>query len=76
MSEYGTINLGEFIRSGEGGTAVSYKHKSRNTLAKLYNPGFEADTARLRSYKETMRQFYLEKDLVPEDYQHAALTID
>ena len=150
MSEYETINLGEFIRSGEGGTAVSYKHKSRKTLAKLYNPGFEADrakaefltartvyelgiptpepfrlvtdgerygaeyefipgkrsftriiseepdrleeislafamearklhetkadTARLRSYKETMRQFYLEKDLVPEEYKQRVLS--
>ena len=46
MNEYVTINLEEYIRTGEGGTAVSYKHKSRNTLAKLYNPGFEANRAR------------------------------
>ena len=45
MNTYETIDLNEYVRSGEGGTAVSYSHKSRNTLAKLYNPGFEADRA-------------------------------
>lgn len=145
MDEYSTIDLGEYIRTGEGGTAVSYKHKSRASLAKLYNPGFEADRARaefltarsvfelgistpepfrlvtdgerfgaeyelipgkrsftriiseepdrleeislafarearklhetkadvtrLSSYKERIRQFYLEKDLVPEEFK-------
>ena len=34
------INLEDYVPSGEGGTAVTYKHKSRNSLAKLYNPGF------------------------------------
>jgi uncharacterized protein (TIGR02172 family) len=43
---YERINLDDYIRSGEGGTAVSYTHKNGNTLAKLYNPGFEADRAR------------------------------
>ena len=150
MSEYSTIELSEYIRSGEGGTAVSYKHKSRPALAKLYNPGFEADrareefltartvfqigistpepirlvtdgerygaeyelipgkrsftriiseepdrleeislafarearklhetkadTTRLRSYKERIRQFYLEKDLVPEEFKQRVLS--
>lgn len=149
MSEYRTIDINEYVRTGEGGTAVSYKHKSRNTLAKLYNPGFEADSARaefltaravfelgistpepiclvtdgerfgaeyefipgkrsfariiseepdrleeisltfarearklhetkadttrLRSYKDRIRQFYLEKDMVPEEYKRRAL---
>ena len=45
MPSYETIVLDDYVRSGEGGTAVSYKHKTRNTLAKLYNPGFEADRA-------------------------------
>ena len=45
MNSYETINLNEYVRTGEGGTAVSYTHKTRNTLAKLYNPGFEADRA-------------------------------
>lgn len=46
MDSYQKIKLSDYVRSGEGGTAVSYTHKTRNTLAKLYNPGFEADRAR------------------------------
>ena len=46
MCTYEKINLEEYKRTGEGGTAVSYTHKTRNTLAKLYNPGFEADRAK------------------------------
>ncbi len=46
MDHYEAINLDDYIRSGEGGTAVSYKHKTRDTLVKLYNAGFEADRAR------------------------------
>ena len=45
MNTYETIDLNEYVRTGEGGTAITYTHKSRNTLAKLYNPGFEADRA-------------------------------
>jgi len=148
MLSYETINLNEYVQTGEGGTAVSYTHKTKNTLAKLYKPGFEAerakaefltartvyelgvptpepyrlvtdgerygaeyelipnkrsftriiseeperlqeisltfaswakklhsmpaDTARLRSYKQVLTQFYQEKNLVPEEYkQHA-----
>lgn len=46
MDDYQKIELSDYVRSGEGGTAVSYTHKTRNTLAKLYNPGFEAERAR------------------------------
>ena len=46
MMEYQKIDLNEYVRTGEGGTAVSYTKKTRNTLAKLYNPGFEADRAK------------------------------
>ena len=46
MQTYETIDLNEYVQTGEGGTDISYTHKSRNTLAKLYNPGFEADRAR------------------------------
>ena len=46
MDHYELINLDEYTQSGEGGTAVSYTHKTRSTLAKLYKPGFEADRAR------------------------------
>ncbi len=149
MQYYQAIDLNDYVRVGEGGTAVSYKNKTHNTLAKLYNPGFEADraveefltactvfemgistpepyrlvtdgerfgaeyqfipgkrsftriiseeperleeislmfaretrklhetkadTAHLRSYKETVKKFYLEKDLVPEEYKQRAL---
>ena len=45
MLSYETIDLNDYTHSGEGGTAISYKHKTKNTLAKLYNPGFEADRA-------------------------------
>ena len=45
MNTYETIDLNEYVRTGEGGTAITYTHKTRNTLAKLYNPGFEADRA-------------------------------
>lgn len=41
-----SINLADYIQSGEGGTAIAYTHKDGKSLAKLYNPGFEADTAR------------------------------
>ena len=50
MNTYQKIELSEYTRSGEGGTAVSYTHKSRNTLAKLYNPGFEADRTKAEFY--------------------------
>ena len=45
MQDCETINLNEYTPSGEGGTAITYKHNSRNSLAKLYNSGFEADVA-------------------------------
>lgn len=42
---YEPIDLSEYIQTGEGGTAFSYTHKTRNILAKLYKPGFEAERA-------------------------------
>ena len=41
-----TISLDEYIQSGEGGTAITYTRKDGQSLAKLYNPGFEADKAK------------------------------
>jgi len=149
MLSYETIDINDYIQSGEGGTALSYRHKTQNTLAKLYKPGFEAeraisefltartvyemgiptpepirlvtdgerygaeyafipgkrsftriiseepgrleeislefarltrelhsfkaDTSRLRSYKQTLQNFYRERDLVPADYKDRAL---
>jgi len=40
------INLDDYIQTGEGGTALTYTHKDGRSLAKLYNPGFEADRAK------------------------------
>jgi hypothetical protein len=33
MDTYELINLNDYTQSGEGGTAVSYMHKDRKTLA-------------------------------------------
>ena len=46
MEEIQKINLDDYIQTGEGGTALTYTSKDGNTLAKLYNQGFEADRAR------------------------------
>lgn len=40
------INLDDYVQTGEGGTALTYTHKDGLSLAKLYNPGFEADRAK------------------------------
>lgn len=45
MEHYELIKLEDYDQTGAGGTAISYTHKTRNTLVKLYNPGFEADRA-------------------------------
>ena len=44
--DYKLIDLNDYVQTGEGGTALTYTHKDGHTLAKLYNPGFEADNAR------------------------------
>ena len=45
-TEVHQINLDDYIQTGEGGTALTYTSKDGKTLAKLYNPGFEADRAK------------------------------
>ena len=45
METYEKIILEDYIQTGEGGTAQAYTRKDGKTLAKLYNPGFEADRA-------------------------------
>ena len=45
MKQYETINLSDYTYSGEGGQGVAYTHKSEKRLAKLFNPGFNADFA-------------------------------
>lgn len=149
METYKQIDLDDYVQTGEGGTSLTYTHKTRNAMAKLFNPGndadlaereflmaravFEmgiptpepyqlvtdgqrkgveyelirdkrsltriisqeperleeisrtfarmalelhakkADTSRFPSIKETLRRFYLEKDLVSEEYKQRAL---
>lgn len=47
---YQRINLEDYVRTGEGATAVAYTHKTEPRLVKLYNKGFEADEA-LRDFR-------------------------
>jgi len=144
-----TINLEDYVQTGEGGTALAYTHKNGRSLAKLYLPGFtadnakkefltartvfelgiptpepyrlvtdgkcngaeyelihnkrsftriiseeperleemsvkfarmakqlhdkQADTTRLKSYKQQVERFYREKDMVPENFKQKAL---
>ena len=67
MDSYQKIELSDYVRSGEGGTAVSYTHKTRNTLAKLYNPGFEADRAKAEFH--TARAVFEMGIPTPEPYR-------
>lgn len=149
MDKYKQIDLNDYVQTGEGGTSLTYTHKTRNAMAKLFNPGNEADlaeqefltarivfemgiptpepyqlvtdgqrrgveyeliknkrsftriisqeperleelsltfarmarelhakkadTSRIPSIKETLRRFYLEKNLVSEEYKQRAL---
>ena len=45
MQQYETIDLNDYIQTGEGGTALSYSHKDGKSLAKLFSPGVGSDTA-------------------------------
>lgn len=67
MDNYQHINLDEYIQTGEGGTAISYTHKTKNTLAKLYKPGFEADRAKAEFL--TARTVYELGVPTPEPYR-------
>jgi len=44
-SDIQTINLEDYVQTGEGGTAITYNNKNGKTLAKLFTPGWAADTA-------------------------------
>ena len=46
METYKQIDLNDYVQTGEGGTALTYNHKDGKTLAKLFMPGFAADTAK------------------------------
>ena len=45
MNTYETINLNDYVQTGEGGTSLTYTHKTRPTMAKLFNPGNETELA-------------------------------
>ena len=44
-SDIQAINLEDYVQTGEGGTAITYNNKNGKTLAKLFTPGWAADTA-------------------------------
>ena len=45
METYKQIDLNDYVQTGKGGTSLTYTHKTRNALAKLFNPGSEAEQA-------------------------------
>ena len=45
MENYKQIDLNDYVQTGEGGTSLTYTHKTRPALAKLFNPGREAEQA-------------------------------
>lgn len=45
MNTYETIDQNDYVQTGEGGTALTYTHVTRPTMAKLFNPGNEAELA-------------------------------
>ena len=45
METYKLIELNDYVQTGEGGTSLTYTHKTRNAMAKLFNPGSEAEQA-------------------------------
>lgn len=46
MDDYKLIDLNDYVQTGEGGTSLTYTHKTRNAMAKLFNPGAEAELAK------------------------------
>lgn len=45
MNTYETIDLNDYVQTGEGETALTYNHKDGKTLAKLFMPSMTADNA-------------------------------
>lgn len=45
MENYKQIDLNDYVQTGEGGASLTYSHKTRATLAKLFHPGREAELA-------------------------------
>ena len=45
MEIYKKIELNDYVQTGEGGTSLTYTHKTRHTMAKLFNLVNEAELA-------------------------------
>ena len=45
METYKQIDLNDYVQTGEGGTSLTYTHKTRHTMAKLFNLVNEAELA-------------------------------
>ena len=45
MNTYKIIDLNDYFQTGEGGTALTYTHKTRPTMAKLFNIVNETELA-------------------------------
>lgn len=45
MNHYETINLEDYIQSGEGGQAITYTSKDNKTIAKMFLQSYGADNA-------------------------------
>ena len=45
MEIYKLIDLNDYVQTGEGGTSLTYTHKTRHTMAKLFNLVNEAELA-------------------------------
>ena len=67
MDTYKLIDLNEYVQTGEGGSSLTYTHKTRNALAKLFNPGAEAEMAE-REFM-TSRSVFDMGIPTPEPYQ-------
>lgn len=71
---YERIALDDYIRTGEGGTALSYSHKDGKTLAKLFTKGMAAEYELVRNKRSFTRIISQEPEqLEPLSLRFAAL---
>lgn len=66
-NEFQKIDLGDYVQTGEGGTALAYTHKSGKSLAKLYNPDF--DVGKIKEEFWTSRTVFELGISTPEPYR-------
>ena len=45
METYKLIDVNDYVQTGEGGTSLTYTHRTRPTMAKLFNLANEAELA-------------------------------